>query len=118
MKTTIDAIKEYPHSPGPNLSKVNHVLATDLKDFQIVVTDTQREAFKSSIQAVYIQAIIDQLYNRFPYVELLDAFSIFDPHTLPSDEKDRATHGLERLEVFMTTFEAFNSGYKWRKIYK
>ena len=32
----------------------------DLKDFQIVATDTQKKAF-TSIQAVYIQAIIDQL---------------------------------------------------------
>ena len=92
LKTTIDSIKEYVHSPGPNLSKIDHVLATDLKDFQIVATDSQKEAFKSSIQAVYIQAIVDQLHNRFPHVELLDAFSIFDPHTLPFDEKDVATH--------------------------
>jgi hypothetical protein len=40
------------------------VLATDLKDFQIVATDAKKEAFQSSIQAVYIQAIIDQLLNH------------------------------------------------------
>ena len=90
------------HSPGPNLNKIDHV--TDLKDFQIVATDSQKEAFKSSIQAGYIQAIVDQLYNRFPHVELLDAFSIFDSRTLPFDEKDVATHGQERLEVLLDTF--------------
>jgi len=32
------------------------VLASDLKDFQIVVTTAQKEEFKSSIQGVYIEA--------------------------------------------------------------
>lgn len=31
LKSTIDAIKKYKHADGPNLSKVDHVLATDLK---------------------------------------------------------------------------------------
>ena len=97
LKTTIDTIKKYQHTPGPNLSKVDHVLATDLKDFQIEATSTQKEAFKSSIQVLYIQAIVDQLHDRFPHVELLDAFSIFDPHTLPSGEEDLASYGQEKL---------------------
>ena len=62
------------------------MLVTDFKDFKIVATDSQKDAFKSSIQAVYIRAIIDQFYNCFPHVELIDAFSIFYPCTLPSDE--------------------------------
>ena len=40
-------------------------------------------------------------------MELLDAFSIFDPHTLQSDEKELlsvATHGQERLVVLLDTF--------------
>ena len=52
LKTTTDAINEYLHYPGPNLSTIDNVLATDLKDFQIIATDTQKEAFKSIIQAV------------------------------------------------------------------
>ena len=92
-------IKEYMHCPGPNLSKVDDVLVTDLKDFQIIVSDSQKDAFKSNIQA-----IIDQLYNRFPHVELIDALSIFDPCTLPSDEKELVTHGRERLKVLTTIF--------------
>ena len=104
LKTTIDAIKEYLHCSGPNLSKVDHVLETDLKDFQITATATQKEAFKTNVQSVYIQGVIDHLHSRFPHVALLDAFSIFDPHTLPSDDEDLAGHGQERLEVLVETF--------------
>ena len=71
LKTTIDAIKEYLHCPGPNLSKVDHVLETDLKDFQNTATATQKEAFKTNVQSVYIQGVIDHLHSRFPHVALL-----------------------------------------------
>ena len=77
LKSTIDAIKKYKHADGPNLSKVDHVLASDLKDFRIVPTSAQKQSFKSSIQEVYIQAIVDKLNDRFPHVELIDAFTLF-----------------------------------------
>ena len=51
LKTTIDVVKEYLHNQEPNLSKIDHVLATDLKDFQIVATDTYTQkslAYKQS----------------------------------------------------------------------
>ena len=44
----------------------------------------------------------------FPHVELIDAFSIFYPCTLPSDEKELATRGQKRLEV-LTTFGGASS---------
>ena len=75
LKSTIDAIKKYKHADGPNLSKVDHVLASDLKDFRIVPTSAQKQSFKSSIQEVYIQAIVDKLNDCFPHVELIDAFT-------------------------------------------
>ena len=43
-------------------------------------------------------------------MELLDVFSILDPRILLSDEKDLAAHGLERLEVLMTSFEGSSWG--------
>ena len=104
LKTTIDAIKKYEDTPGPNLSKVDDVLATDLKDFQIVATDTQKEQFKSTIQKVYIKAIIEHLNNRFPNVEVLSAFSIFDAQSLPSDEEELASYGQDKLEVLLAHY--------------
>ena len=34
---------------------------------------------------------------------IIDAFSIFDPHTLPCDDEELAGHGQERLEVLVET---------------
>ena len=83
-KTAIDSIKQYETSQGPNLSKLNQVLITDLNDFNITPTDAQKQEFKSSIQVKYIQAIVMELQNRFPDVDNLDTFSIFDLQKLLS----------------------------------
>lgn len=56
---------------------LDQVLTTDLKDFDVTPTDVQKEAFKSSIQVKYIQAIVQELQNRFPDVDNVDAFCIF-----------------------------------------
>ena len=42
LKTTVDSIKQYETSPGPNLSKLDQVLSTDLKDFNITPTGAQK----------------------------------------------------------------------------
>ena len=100
----IDTISKYKESPGPNLSKVDEVISSDLKDFSIPVTNEQREQFKCAIQAKYVEAIIDQLNDRFPNAELLSAFSIFDPHSLPSDEDELATYGQLSVDILMRAY--------------
>lgn len=49
----------------------------------------------------YIQAIVDQLNNRFPNVQLLEAFSIFDPQALSSDEEELSGYGQDKLETLI-----------------
>ena len=61
LKTTIDSIKQYETTPGPNLRKLDEVLSSDLKDFDITPTDVQKTEFRSSIQVKYIQAVIVEL---------------------------------------------------------
>ena len=91
------------------MSKLDQVPATDLKDFNITPTDAQKQEFKSSVQVKYIQAIFAQLENRFPDVENLDAFSVFDPQKLipisDSTEDELATYGLERVEYLKSAYE-------------
>ena len=49
LKSTIDAIKKYEDDPGPNLSKLDKVLVTELTDFQIEATSQQKDSFKNQI---------------------------------------------------------------------
>ena len=91
LQTTIDTISKYKDTAGPNLSKVDEVLSTELKDFNIVATSAQKEASWSEIQVKYIDSLVNHLKDLFPHVELLGAFSIFDPQNVPSDEEQLTT---------------------------
>ena len=114
LKSIIDTINEYKDTPGLNLSKIDQVLSTDLKDFNNEPTDIQKEAFKSSIQVKYIEAIIKKLQDRFPHVELLDAFSIFDPQNLPSDDDELTTYGQDKVHLLSSTYRIVWFLSAWR----
>ena len=75
-----------------------------MKAFAIDATSTQKEACKSDIQ-VKFDALINQLRDRFPYLELLVAFSIlFDRQILPSDEEQLTLYGQDKVKILSTTY--------------
>ena len=43
--------------------------------------------------------MIKQLELRFPYVDRLASFSLFDPSELPDDHLKMGTHGNEKLQI-------------------
>ena len=109
LKSAIDSIKQYQTTQGPNMSRLEQVLATDLKGLNIAPTDAQKQEFKSSVQVKYIQAIVAQLENRFPDVENLNAFSVFDPQKAlsisHSTEDEVAAYGLDKVEYLKSAYE-------------
>ncbi len=92
LQSTIDTISVYEHTDGPNLLKVENILTSDLKDFQILATTTHKNSFKCNVQRMYIQAIVRHLTDRFLNVEIIDAFNIFNPQSMPASEEERATY--------------------------
>ena len=104
LKTTTDTINRYKDTAGPNLGKLGHVHCTELKDFNIEATNVQKEAFKLSIQCKYVEAIVKQLQDRFPHVEVLSAFSVFDPQNIPSEEDQLTTYGQDELEMLTKAY--------------
>lgn len=103
LKATVDAISLYKDTPGPQLSKVDHVITSELKEFDIRVTDAMKQDFKANVQSKYSQAVLDGLSDRFPNMTELEAFSLFDPQKLPSEE-ELAKYGERKLEILHLTY--------------
>ena len=80
------------------------MLSTELKDYNIVATSAQKEASLSEIQVKYIDSLVNHLKDRFPHVELLGAFSIFDPQNVPSDEEQLTTYCQDEARVLLATY--------------
>ena len=64
----------------------------------------KRRLFKSGIQIKFIEALVNQLRDCFPHVELLGSFSIFDPQNLPSDEEQLTTYGQDEVKLLTTAY--------------
>jgi len=86
------------------LRKLDKVLSSDLKDFDITPTDVQKTEFRSSIQVKYIRAVIAELNNRFPNVNRLDAFSVFHPQKVPTNPEELAVYGQQQIECLQVAY--------------
>ena len=75
LKATVDVISLYKDTAGPQLSKVDHVIMSELKEFAIRATDAMKQDFKANVQSKYIQAVLDGLSDRFPNTSELVSFT-------------------------------------------
>ena len=97
-KATLQNLKT---TPGQHFATLDHVLATDLENFSIQVPAV--DTFKTTIYDKYLDVIDTHLARRFPDVELLEAFSIFDGQNWP-DTDTLQFYGLEHLETLANHF--------------
>ena len=73
-------------------------ISSELESFTITLTERGKKEFKSSIQVPYIEGIVKQLEDRFPNVDCLDAFSIFDPQKIPSSSEQMVAYGQDKID--------------------
>ena len=62
--------------PDGHLAKVEEHIEQQLSPYVTPPSQAQRDCFLNQIQKPFIQNLCDNLQQRFPDVELLDAFSI------------------------------------------
>ena len=63
-------------TPGQHFATLDHVLANNLEAFNIQIP--AGVSFKTNIYDKYLDIVSNHLARRFPNIELLEAFSIFD----------------------------------------
>ena len=86
-----------------HLKTLDHELSTSLKDWDFNASNEAKASFKSSIQIPYVDALIDNINNRFGDAGLLSAFSIFDPTKLPQSEEEavETNYGDDNLDTLI-----------------
>ena len=97
---THTAINALLASPGEHFQTLPSVLA-ELEEYYGVKTpsDAEVESFKINIYDKYLQTLSEHIARRFPDVELLEAFSLFDPTTIEEDLETHGFRGQSELEV-------------------
>ena len=60
---------------------------------------SKKDEFKNRVQQKYVDSVDSQLQLRFPHVQQIASFSLFDPSQFPSDHTKIGTHSDEELKV-------------------
>ena len=102
LDATVAAISSYR---SDQLEEVNAMISSELKDFGITMTSSQKTDFRAQVQEKYIDALLAQLQDRLPDVAELEAFSILDPSKLPDQScASFTTYGSSQLDMLSSRY--------------
>lgn len=79
LDATIRAIQQYRESDIEAAQMING----ELSEFGIDMSQARQDEFKDTVQKKYVDNEINQLKLRFPHVDRLTSFYLFDPSKLP-----------------------------------
>ena len=71
-------------------------------------SDSQVERFKKFVYDKYLHTLSEHIAHRFPDVELLEAFSLFDASTIPEELELHGSHGQSELQVLIDHYGPHN----------
>ena len=106
---TLEKLRQLRDTPGDYLKSLDSILKTTLKDWNINMSEAALVSFKCNIQKVYVDALLENITNRFPDAGIISAFSIFDPLKLPTSE-ERAQQERYGESSLNTRVEHYGSG--------
>lgn len=110
IDSCIRSIEIQQITPGGYLSGVDNFL-THLSEagHPITVTDGGKAAFENQVRKPYLTALIRNLHDRFPAVDIIAAFSIFNPTLLPENQSDREQTVLKHHHVTDSRMKLLNN---------
>ena len=74
------------------------MIRNDLSEFEIDISQAKKDEFKGRVRK-YVNSVINQLKERFPYVKQIASFCLFDPSRLPSSPSEMGTYGNRDLKI-------------------
>ena len=84
VHSTISFLESLKTNDGPMMKLLPKTFEEELNAFNINTTGEKTENFKRVVIEPYIDSICENLSSRFPHLDILDAFQIFNPELLPS----------------------------------
>ena len=91
MDATIHAIQQFCELDV----ETEQFIEKELSEFGIDVSQSKKDEFKERVQKKYVGSVVSQFQLRFPHIQQIAAFSLFDPSILCSDHNKIGTHGDE-----------------------
>ena len=108
VNCTLAAINALRATPGEHFEHLPSVIA-ELEEYGInPPSDSQVENFKRNVYDKYLKTLADHIIHRFPDMDLLEAFSLFDASTIPEELESHGSHGQSELQVLVDHYGPHN----------
>ena len=107
IQCCIQSIEKQIEKPEKYFSEVDDLLES-LADagHQIVVSEKAKSDFVSQVKEPYLSALVQNLHDRFPAVELISSFGIFNPSQLPENDLEKDLYGTAELDVLLDHYSS------------
>ena len=108
VDTTLQLLHPYRSGCLSNghLASLEVQLNGSLKDYITFPSLSDKEHVEHDIQEPFITKLCENIEHRFPDIELLDAFTIFDPSKLPCsfEEANISNYGGDKIDILSRHF--------------
>ena len=104
VQSTIVFLNSLKVSDGAIMKQLPKAIE-DLPSYSLNPTTSQKEKLNREVLCPYIDQLVNNIKDRFPDVELLDAVQIFDPTLLPQLASESfLNHGFSQLQTLLAHY--------------
>ena len=104
VHSTISFLESLKSNDGPVMKQLPKIFEEELITFNFNATSEKSDNFKRLVAVPYIGSICENLSDRFPHLDILDAFQIFSPEVLPTDSEALLDHGHAQLQTLLGNY--------------
>ena len=105
VDSCISNIVKQANSPGKHFIELDEVIATlNEAGHSVSVLGNIKEQFDEQVRKLYLCKLAENMKERFQSIDIISAFSIFNPSELPSTESELAHYGESELNTLLSHY--------------
>ena len=105
VDSCIKSITTQKNTPGKYMADLDSLIEQlEEAGHHVEVSDHVKYLFDSQVKKPYLELLEKNLRDRFPTVEVISAFHIFDPKQLPTDECELYQYGGPELDCLLEQY--------------
>ena len=109
IDSCIHCVEDQKNTPGKYMSDLRDLiqhLDESGHHIHVEVNDRVKGMFDSQVKLPYLEALVKNLRDRFPCVDVISSFHIFNPAQLPSEESALYQYGVTELDCLLDHYSS------------
>ena len=104
-KSTIQALQNHQ---GDHMRNLPNYLDEHSAILEVEATDARIQQYTSQVYKPFLNALLTNLNDRFPDIDLIESFTVLDPSQLPHDDLAALNqHGNDKKDALLDHYDGF-----------